>query len=33
MIFQNKWPKVLPPLLRNWDFLPKFMHSLEPYDR
>ncbi len=23
----------LPEFLRDWDFLPKFMHSLEPYDR
>ena len=26
----RKW---LPPILRNWDFLPKPLHSLEPYDR
>lgn len=25
--------KVLPKFLRTWDFLPLFMHSLEPYDR
>ena len=25
--------KFLPKFLRDWDFLPLFMHSLEPYDR
>ena len=24
---------VLPPFLRNWNFLPLFMHSLAPWDR
>jgi solute carrier family 34 (sodium-dependent phosphate cotransporter) len=32
-LMQNKWPKVLPEWLRTWNFLPLFMHSLEPYDR
>lgn len=25
--------KILPEILQTWDFLPLFMHSLEPYDR
>ncbi|GAB6031947.1 hypothetical protein CHUAL_010331 [Chamberlinius hualienensis] len=32
-ILQQKLPSKLPPLLRNWNFLPKWMHSLEPFDR
>lgn len=30
---QHKCPQVLPPFLRSWDWLPEWMHSLEPYDR
>uniref|UniRef100_A0A914VW69 Sodium-dependent phosphate transport protein 2B n=1 Tax=Plectus sambesii TaxID=2011161 RepID=A0A914VW69_9BILA len=26
-------PHLLPVILRNWEFLPKWMHSLRPYDR
>ena len=31
-IMQRKCPSFLPKVLRNWDFLPLFLHSLEPYD-
>ena len=31
-IMQRKSPQYLPRVLRSWDFLPLFMHSLEPYD-
>ena len=32
-IMQRKSPQYLPRVLRSWDFLPLFLHSLEPYDR
>lgn len=32
-MIQAKRPKWLPKKLRNWDFLPECLHSLEPYDR
>ena len=32
-IMQRKCSKFLPEILRSWDFLPLFMHSLEPYDK
>ena len=31
-LMQRKHPKLLPQILRNWDFMPLFLHSLEPYD-
>ncbi|XP_070546832.1 sodium-dependent phosphate transport protein 2B-like [Ptychodera flava] len=31
-VLQVKAPKCLPKKLRNWDWLPKWMHSLEPLD-
>uniref|UniRef100_A0A672HZK4 Sodium-dependent phosphate transport protein 2B n=1 Tax=Salarias fasciatus TaxID=181472 RepID=A0A672HZK4_SALFA len=31
-VMQSRWPRFLPKVLRNWDFLPLFMHSLEPWD-
>ncbi|XP_063682867.1 sodium-dependent phosphate transport protein 2B-like isoform X2 [Bolinopsis microptera] len=31
-ILQDKIPEKLPEFLRTWDFLPKPMRSLEPYD-
>lgn len=31
-ILQNNIPEKLPEFLRTWDFLPKPMRSLEPYD-
>ena len=30
---QRKCPQYLPKLLRSWDFLPLWMHSLKPMDR
>jgi len=30
---REKKPGCLPPFLRSWKWLPKFMRSLEPYDR
>ncbi|XP_068134428.1 sodium-dependent phosphate transport protein 2B isoform X2 [Hyperolius riggenbachi] len=32
-LLQSKCPRVLPNFLKNWDFLPKWMHSLSPWDR
>ena len=32
-MFQRKWPRCLPPILRSWKFLPLGCRSLEPYDR
>ncbi|KAG8537119.1 hypothetical protein GDO81_025039, partial [Engystomops pustulosus] len=32
-ILQKKFPKVLPRFLKNWDFLPIWLHSLAPWDR
>ena len=32
-VMQEKKPKWLPQILRNWDFLPIWMHSLEPIDK
>ncbi|XP_031753133.1 sodium-dependent phosphate transport protein 2B isoform X2 [Xenopus tropicalis] len=31
-VLQSKWPRILPDFLKNWDFLPKWMHSLKPWD-
>ncbi|KAM4810151.1 sodium-dependent phosphate transport protein 2B [Rhinophrynus dorsalis] len=31
-ILQSKFPRILPDFLKNWDFLPKWMHSLKPWD-
>nr|XP_056711626.1 sodium-dependent phosphate transport protein 2B [Euleptes europaea] len=31
-VLQAKWPHLLPQKLRNWDFLPRWMHSLQPCD-
>ncbi|CAG0901297.1 unnamed protein product [Darwinula stevensoni] len=31
-ILQRKRSNWLPPVLRNWNFLPEPLHSLEPYD-
>ncbi|KAJ8397473.1 hypothetical protein AAFF_G00437490 [Aldrovandia affinis] len=30
---QSRWPHRLPSILRTWNFLPRFMHSLAPWDR
>uniref|UniRef100_T1JLV9 Sodium-dependent phosphate transport protein 2B n=1 Tax=Strigamia maritima TaxID=126957 RepID=T1JLV9_STRMM len=32
-VLQRKCPRVLPPVLRNWNFLPQCCHSLKPWDR
>ena len=32
-LLQRKFPRRLPPVLRNWKFLPLACRSLEPYDR
>ena len=32
-VIQNKRPLWLPIFLRSWDFLPKPVRSLEPYDK
>ncbi|XP_075705598.1 sodium-dependent phosphate transport protein 2B isoform X2 [Rhinoderma darwinii] len=31
-VLQSKCPRVLPNILKTWDFLPKWMHSLKPWD-
>nr|DBA21225.1 TPA: hypothetical protein GDO54_017903 [Pyxicephalus adspersus] len=31
-VFQKRLPKCLPSFLRNWDFLPLWLHSLAPWD-
>ncbi|KAK3088779.1 hypothetical protein FSP39_023653 [Pinctada imbricata] len=32
-IMQHKCPHFLPHILKTWNFLPLFLHSLDPYDR
>ncbi|KRZ80166.1 Sodium-dependent phosphate transport protein 2A, partial [Trichinella papuae] len=32
-VMQTACPNYMPPVLRNWNFLPLWMHSLEPMDR
>merc|ERR1712117_540918 len=32
-VLQDRRPKWLPEVLRDWDFLPEFMRSLDPIDR
>ncbi|CAH2299935.1 sodium-dependent phosphate transport 2B isoform X1 [Pelobates cultripes] len=31
-IMQKKCPRFLPNFLKTWDFLPKWMHSMKPWD-
>ncbi|KAM6441503.1 sodium-dependent phosphate transport protein 2B isoform 3-T4 [Liasis olivaceus] len=31
-LLQKKKPQLLPEKLRSWDFLPRWMHSLQPWD-
>uniref|UniRef100_A0A8C5P7N0 Sodium-dependent phosphate transport protein 2B n=1 Tax=Leptobrachium leishanense TaxID=445787 RepID=A0A8C5P7N0_9ANUR len=31
-IMQSKCPGILPDFLKTWDFLPKWMHSMKPWD-
>lgn len=32
-VMQSRCPRCLPSGLRNWDFLPLPLHSMEPWDR
>uniref|UniRef100_A0A3Q1ECN1 Sodium-dependent phosphate transport protein 2B n=1 Tax=Acanthochromis polyacanthus TaxID=80966 RepID=A0A3Q1ECN1_9TELE len=32
-VMQSRWPRYLPKVLRNWNFLPRPMHSMAPWDR
>uniref|UniRef100_A0AC34FTK4 Sodium-dependent phosphate transporter n=1 Tax=Panagrolaimus sp. ES5 TaxID=591445 RepID=A0AC34FTK4_9BILA len=32
-VLQVKYPRILPPFFRNWDFLPIWARSLQPYDK
>ena len=32
-ILQKQKPKMLPTMLRNWEFLPECLHSFDPMDR
>lgn len=32
-ILQRKLPRVLPKKLQSWEFLPRWLRSLEPYDQ
>ena len=32
-VLQKKKPQILPVKLKNWEFLPKPLHSLQPYDQ
>ncbi|XP_073679105.1 solute carrier family 34 member 2b [Garra rufa] len=32
-VLQKRWPRFLPSCLRSWDFLPKPLHSLKPWDK
>ena len=32
-LLQSKKPQWLPEQLKNWDFLPIWMHSLDPLDK
>lgn len=31
-VMQSRWPRFLPKVLRSWDFLPRSLHSLAPWD-
>uniref|UniRef100_H3CNG4 Sodium-dependent phosphate transport protein 2B n=1 Tax=Tetraodon nigroviridis TaxID=99883 RepID=H3CNG4_TETNG len=31
-VMQPRWPRYLPKILRSWDFLPRSLHSLAPWD-
>jgi sodium-dependent phosphate cotransporter len=31
-LIQTHTPRFLPKIFQNWNFLPKPLHSLEPYD-
>lgn len=32
-VMQSRWPRYLPRVLRNWEFLPRPLHSMAPWDR
>lgn len=32
-VMQSRWPDRLPKVLRTWDFLPRPLHSMAPWDR
>ncbi|KAM4740006.1 solute carrier family 34 member 2b [Anableps anableps] len=32
-VMQSRCPRFLPKLLRNWDFLPRPLHSMAPWDK
>ncbi|XP_047489248.1 sodium-dependent phosphate transport protein 2B-like isoform X1 [Penaeus chinensis] len=32
-VMQSKCPQILPNVLKNWNWLPKPLHSLSPYDK
>ncbi|XP_062412728.1 sodium-dependent phosphate transport protein 2B-like [Sardina pilchardus] len=32
-VMQNRWPQHLPEVLRSWDFMPRPLRSLAPWDR
>ncbi|XP_030641990.1 solute carrier family 34 member 2b [Chanos chanos] len=32
-VMQSRCPRFLPSILRSWDFLPRPLHSLKPWDR
>ena len=32
-VLQENKPDWLPNILKNWDFLPIWLHSLKPYDK
>lgn len=31
-VMQSRWPDRLPRVLRSWDFLPRPLHSMAPWD-
>ncbi len=32
-LLQDKQPRCLPKMLRDWSFLPEYLRSLAPYDK
>ena len=32
-VLQERCPTILPRILRSWNFLPTWLHSLKPYDK
>lgn len=31
-VLQSRWPRFLPKVLRDWEFLPRPLHSMAPWD-